>query len=578
MANVKISELPAATSPVDPSDVLPIVQSSTTKKASISQLGFLQSGSTATARTIQDKLRDVISAKDYGVSGNGVDDDTTAITNLIAAAGAGATILFPAGMNCRVTSQILCNVAGQRFVGYGATITKDATFSGNCVIRLSAENVTWEGFTINGTDKADDGVIASAGLSDGMTIRNCVIYNMLYGISATDTSRVTVEGCRVYNVDRYCMRAHNNPATVTRSVTNIRVLNNNFDQSDQDPATSIQSVLLVRGDVNYFTKDVVIQGNRFIQCLDPANSAQLCCEMRFVDGGVFADNYGKDGAMLVSVACSSNVTVDSNVCDGATFYAIEVAGGDPALTFPGCFNVTVSNNTIHGRERLSYGVGLQGFVSSSGCIITGNTIEGTAAAAGGLAKAGIFVNEQWDNLVITGNRVDVTTSATGQYGIYLLATTTPITNVAISGNNLNGNSVGEKAIYLRSVQQATVSGNTCPDWTENGVYIDGTDATCDEITVTGNNFNGLAATAIGKTGTLGSYISTYSNPPYRRVGTVTCNDINLDLNVFEASGTGTPEGAVTAGVGSVFRRTDGGAGTCLYIKESGTGNTGWVAK
>lgn len=42
------------------------------------------------------------------------------------------------------------------------------------------------------------------------------------------------------------------------------------------------------------------------------------------------------------------------------------------------------------------------------------------------------------------------------------------------------------------------------------------------------------------------------------------------------TGTGSPEGVVTAPVGSVFHRTDGGAGTSLYIKESGTGATGWV--
>lgn len=44
------------------------------------------------------------------------------------------------------------------------------------------------------------------------------------------------------------------------------------------------------------------------------------------------------------------------------------------------------------------------------------------------------------------------------------------------------------------------------------------------------------------------------------------------------SGTGTPEGAVTAIVGSLYTRLDGGASTTLYVKESGTGNTGWVAK
>lgn len=44
------------------------------------------------------------------------------------------------------------------------------------------------------------------------------------------------------------------------------------------------------------------------------------------------------------------------------------------------------------------------------------------------------------------------------------------------------------------------------------------------------------------------------------------------------NGTGSPEGVVTAPVGSLYTRTDGGAGSTLYVKESGTGNTGWVAK
>ena len=44
------------------------------------------------------------------------------------------------------------------------------------------------------------------------------------------------------------------------------------------------------------------------------------------------------------------------------------------------------------------------------------------------------------------------------------------------------------------------------------------------------------------------------------------------------SGTGSPEGVITATVGTLYRRTDGGANTTLYVKESGTGNTGWVAK
>lgn len=47
---------------------------------------------------------------------------------------------------------------------------------------------------------------------------------------------------------------------------------------------------------------------------------------------------------------------------------------------------------------------------------------------------------------------------------------------------------------------------------------------------------------------------------------------------FIRKGAGVPEGALAAPVGSLFLRTDGGASTTLYVKTSGTGNTGWTAK
>jgi hypothetical protein len=54
--------------------------------------------------------------------------------------------------------------------------------------------------------------------------------------------------------------------------------------------------------------------------------------------------------------------------------------------------------------------------------------------------------------------------------------------------------------------------------------------------------------------------------------------INNSTGSIMTNGSGSPEGVVTASVGSFFLRTDGGSSTVLYIKESGTGNTGWVAK
>ena len=54
--------------------------------------------------------------------------------------------------------------------------------------------------------------------------------------------------------------------------------------------------------------------------------------------------------------------------------------------------------------------------------------------------------------------------------------------------------------------------------------------------------------------------------------------LDFGSSVLWRTGAGSPEGVVTAAVGSLYTRTDGGLLTTLYVKESGAGNTGWVGK
>ena len=53
-------------------------------------------------------------------------------------------------------------------------------------------------------------------------------------------------------------------------------------------------------------------------------------------------------------------------------------------------------------------------------------------------------------------------------------------------------------------------------------------------------------------------------------------------DILIITGTGDPIGKCPAPEGSMFLRTDGGAGTSLYVKESGgadpTDTSGWAAK
>jgi hypothetical protein len=71
------------------------------------------------------------------------------------------------------------------------------------------------------------------------------------------------------------------------------------------------------------------------------------------------------------------------------------------------------------------------------------------------------------------------------------------------------------------------------------------------------------------------------------IGNAVINDLKVsgitaywttDVPVVHMTGTGTPEAAVPANLGSTFHRANGGAATSFYVKETGTGNTGWVGK
>lgn len=58
-------------------------------------------------------------------------------------------------------------------------------------------------------------------------------------------------------------------------------------------------------------------------------------------------------------------------------------------------------------------------------------------------------------------------------------------------------------------------------------------------------------------------------------------DVNVLIRQLQGrllAGTGSPENIVTAPVGTLYTSDAGGAATTLYVKESGTGNTGWIAK
>jgi len=74
------------------------------------------------------------------------------------------------------------------------------------------------------------------------------------------------------------------------------------------------------------------------------------------------------------------------------------------------------------------------------------------------------------------------------------------------------------------------------------------------------------------------------NGPVSIVSSLSVGDNQLgagSLNVGGANvfaGSGDPNGVVSAPPGSMYLNTAGGTGQSLWIKEAGSGKTGWIAK
>jgi len=114
-------------------------------------------------------------------------------------------------------------------------------------------------------------------------------------------------------------------------------------------------------------------------------------------------------------------------------------------------------------------------------------------------------------------------------------------------------------ITLRNCTGGTISANTANRYTG---YFYSRDGTSTFTEVSNNNYDMSDLNSAGQSDGAAARMLT----------------VNNSTGAIMTNGQGSPESVVTAHIGSMYLRTDGGASTVLYIKESGTGNTGWVAK
>jgi hypothetical protein len=166
-------------------------------------VGFLQAGPGAVARTMQDKLRDTVSVRDFGAVGDGVTDDTAAIQAFL---DLGIPGILPAGTY--LTTDELVFKHGSRLFGMGNWSGVASTFSTQGVSRILYDGAGGANSCIVRMSDAAVG-------TDPVTADTCNLQNI--GLTG-----VVLDGNDLAEFGLYCVRAwSNNPLdfiTVTRTL------------------------------------------------------------------------------------------------------------------------------------------------------------------------------------------------------------------------------------------------------------------------------------------------------------------------------------------------------------------------
>ena len=179
---------------------------------------FSPTGTGSTNRTTQAKLRDVVSVKDFGATGDGSTDDTTAIQAAIDAltSDSGGMLYFPAG-TYKTTDVLTIETAGYtdsvHFVGSGkvSSIIKQTT-TGKGVLEIGGRQHSVRDIKLQGVEGDSSAVVLAFGETDNgndcnnNTVSNVSIKYGADGISMKDCWGIYVSDTHISAPSRSCVK------------------------------------------------------------------------------------------------------------------------------------------------------------------------------------------------------------------------------------------------------------------------------------------------------------------------------------------------------------------------------------
>jgi hypothetical protein len=483
---------------------------------------FLQSGTGAVQRTVDSKLKDVVSVKDFGAVGDGVANDTVAIQTALSSGA--SEIFFPSGEYLMGISDQLVIGSDIKLVGaspdqVSVKIDTAATFNDNYLVLVNGNNVAIENISFKGgrpiaTDSKSTEKLGKIGIiqlrngsnkvSD-INIHNCKFFDSYAKGIEVYADNLIVSNCSFSRIGRFQFDVAPFDAAISTWLfnslkeTNISVINCNFSYVGQYGVLLRDSdeVFIANNNVehcsaigfgNALSKNIRIKDNfiRYVYnggidmqqcsyCQIEGNTLELCGNGTLNASGqdrAFQSIYFGDD---FETNQSHHAVIANNVIYGS-FNSSIISGTPPSdylftgqgIELVSAYDVVVKGNVIDGIGRgytdtllqpTKEGVGIKTGGNCSNVVICNNTISNTKTD-------GIFLGVgSQTNILVNNNSI----AYHGRHGIQSQPNSVArlisiIDNNILDGKNVLGLTVSAD-IYVTGLAVTygllSIKGNTC---------------------------------------------------------------------------------------------------------------------
>lgn len=448
----------------------PAVATPASPSAGISstKLSFLQAGTSAVYRAVQDRMRDVVSVKDFGAKGDGVTDDTAAIQAAINAS-YGRTLYFPLPANfyylnsasgLSIVSQIRLIGEIGTFIKYGSALSNTTdviTFNGNV---LAVEGFEMENLWIveaSGSPARDVlriNLNSTSGLKK-LRIARCMFRSKngyAVNISNPSGAGVNTNGLFLTVIEKNELYGGIVATNLGDSVTicdnvitgpNPGVTVGMLPQSN--PTGSSSSLAIERNNITATGGGIVVNPGRNVRIV--GNNIEQIASL--------------SGGYCVSLAnIDWGTTLGASVVENNKFEAADGTAQCGALSMFQCNNTIVNNNNLAGSSKTASFTYTVALTSCYQVKILDNTIYASTNCVGvGVTDAATTYTALFGNRYsLASGASSVSDSGTGTKGIWKTLTyNTNWSRALASSTNLSYFKDRNSMVYLRGQIQKSVA-------------------------------------------------------------------------------------------------------------------------